>query len=83
VPENPTAHLPPVPRQVQSSLSAPQQPIKSCSKTLEIPTATEMIGFVSVISWEMGLDDNTDEVVAIATESVRVRRSSIYTVGAS
>nr|CAB3266782.1 transcriptional adapter 1-like [Phallusia mammillata] len=54
------------------SLSTLQQPIKSCSRSLEVPTVSEMIGFVSVVSWEMGLDEATDDVVAIATDAVHI-----------
>ena len=48
------------------------QPIKMCFKTLLIPSVEEMRNYVSVITWEMGLDDATDDVMAYATEAVRV-----------
>ncbi|XP_076823407.1 transcriptional adapter 1-like isoform X2 [Clavelina lepadiformis] len=49
-----------------------QQPIKMCSKSLQIPSVEEMSRFVSVISWELGLDDATDDAIALATDAVHI-----------
>lgn len=70
------AHINPPPTRLHVQDKAVEQqspqPIKMCYKSLMIPSVEEMKNYISVITWEMGLDDATDDVMAYATEAVRV-----------
>ena len=48
------------------------QPVKMCAKSLLIPSADDMRNYVAIIVWELGLDDVSDDVIALATLAVRV-----------
>jgi len=56
-----------------------QQPIQSSVKTLNIPTADDLSGLTSCISWETGLDDVTDDAVELAAASVKVFLKNLLT----
>ena len=49
-----------------------QKPLETCAKTFNIPTADELSGLSSVISWELGLDDVSDEAVELTAAAVKV-----------
>lgn len=55
------------------------QSVSSCSKTLNIPTAEDLSGLSSVISWETGLDDVSEEAVELAAASAKVFLKNLLT----
>lgn len=64
---------------VKRSRLANHQSTSSCSKTLNIPTAEDLSGLSSVISWETGLDDVSEDAVELTAASVKVFLKNLLT----
>lgn len=49
------------------------QNVALCSRSLEIPSMSDMNGRVAVITWERGLDDHADEISHLMIMAIHVK----------